>query len=212
MKIFGHFMSPPANQVRLTVSAIGIPVDYEHVDLMQGQQTTPEYRSINPFGKVPALDDDGFRLAESNAISRYLACKADCALYPNDIRQRATIDQWMDFAAHHVRANTGKLLFNRVFAPMMNRPVDEKTIAEGQEFLDKNLAVVEDSLGAHAFIAGDKLSIADTAMLAAMEPFEMVGYGLDGKPNINAWRDRLTAEGWYKNVHAHYGAEMRQAA
>lgn len=209
MKIYGHFMSAPANQVRLTASAIGAEHQYHHVDLMQGEQQTPEYLAVNPFGKVPALEDDGFRLAESNAISRYIACRADCAQYPEDVKKRAEIDQWMDYAAQHVRANMSKVLFNKVFAPMMDRPVDEKSMAEGREFLTNALSPIEARLGETSFIAGDALTIADTAMMAAMEPFEMIEFGLDQFPNINTWRERNMGEDWYTNVHAHYAAEMQ---
>ena len=208
MKVYGHFMSAPANQVRLTASALGVAHDYQHVDLMNGEQRTPEYLAVNAFGRVPAIEDDGFKLAESNAICRYLACKGQSELYPADVKTRAEIDQWMDFAAHHVRANMGKVLFNKVFAPMMGMDVDEKSLNEGRENLDAGLPVIDDALSRRGYIAADRMTIADTAMLAAMEPFEMIDYDVARFGNVKAWRDKMTGEPFYQRVHAHYGAEM----
>ncbi len=212
MKIYGHFMSAPANQVRLTASAIGAEHDYVHVDLATQEQKTPEYQAINPLGRVPALDDDGFKLSESNAISRYLACRqGDCALYPNDAKARATIDQWMDYSSHHVRAAMAKVLFNTLFAPMMGMEVDEKSMAEGREQLSNALPHVNAALEKNAFLAGDAMTIADTAMLAAMEPFEMIKVDLEPYPAVVKWRQGLMAQPFYQNVHAHYAAEMPQS-
>ena len=210
MKIYGHFFSAPANQVRLTASALGLEHEYHHVDLMAEQQKSPEFLAINPIGKVPAIDDDGFTVAESNAISRYLACKQDCSLYPQGPKDRAVIDQWMDFAAHHVRANMAKILFNKVFAPMMEIPVDEKAMQDGRDALNQNLAHVNAALEKAPYIAGNTLTIADTAMMAAMEPFEMIDYDITAFPNVQQWRSNNMSQDWYTSVHAHYAAEMQQ--
>lgn len=208
MKIYGHFMSPPANQVRLTASAAGVAHDYVHVDLTKGEQRTPEYRAINPYGKVPALVDGDLRLAESCAISRYLAAKVKSDLYPDDIGQRGLIDQWMDFAAHHIRTNMAKILFNKIFAPMMGMPADEKSIKDGLDALEVNLPFVDEQLARSRHLAQGRVTLADIAMIAAMEPFETIGVSLDGFQNVARWRESLMAEPWYRNVHERYGAEM----
>ncbi|MEL7486979.1 MAG: glutathione S-transferase family protein [Pseudomonadota bacterium] len=207
MKIYGHYFSSPANQVRLTASALNLEHEYIHVDLMAGEQKEPAYRAVNKFGKVPAIDDDGYQLAESGAICRYLACKSDNGLYPDDIKARGDIDQWMDFAAHHIRANMGKVLFNTVFAPAMDLPTDQKSLDEGRANLDANLPTVDAALKENAFLTGDALTIADTAMIAAMEPFEMINYDIAPYANVKRWRDAAMAQDWYQRVHAHYAAE-----
>ena len=209
MKIYGHFLSSPANQVRLTASALGAPHEYVHVDLQNGEQMTPEYRAINPFGKVPALDDNGFHLAESNAICRYLAHKQGAALYSADPKQAARIDQWMDFSTHHVRSNMGKVLFNKMFAPMFDMPVNEAALAEGLENLNANLGHVETALSQGGFLASDALTLADIALIAAMEPFEKIEFDMTPFPATQKMRQSIMGEDWYTSVHAHYGAEMQ---
>ncbi|MEM9840210.1 MAG: glutathione S-transferase family protein [Pseudomonadota bacterium] len=210
MKIYGHHMSMPANQVRLTASAIGTDAEYVHVELARQEQRGEAFQAVNPFGKVPAIEDGDFRLSESNAISRYLACRdGQCGLYPDDIRLRAEIDQWMDYAAQHVRANIAKVLFNKVLAPMMGAPVDEGAMAEGGKLLASHLRPVEARLSEHAFLVGDRLTLAEPAMVAALDPLEMIAFDASGFPNVTAWRERQMGSDWYKRVHERYGAEGR---
>ncbi|MEM1090545.1 MAG: glutathione S-transferase family protein [Pseudomonadota bacterium] len=208
MEIYGHFASAPANQVRLAVSALGVDATYHHVDLQAGEQKSPDYLAINPFGKVPALVDGDFKLAESNAICRYLGSKVGGAMYPADLHEQAKIDQWMEFAVNHIRTNMSKILFNRMFAPMMGLPVDEDSVKEGQDFLDQYLPMVEGQLADSAFITGDQMTLADIALIAAMEPFDAVQIGLEAYPQITRWRSGIMAQPFYQQVHAHYGAEM----
>ena len=208
MKIYGHFLSPPANQVRLTASALGLDHEYISIDLTRGEHKKDAYLAVTSFGRVPAMDDNGYKLAESGAICRYLACRAGSGLYPDDVKIRGQIDQWMDFAAHHIRTNMSKILFNKIFAPMIGLPVDEKSMADGEKFLTANLPSVDAALAGRGFIVGDALSLADIALIAAMEPFEMIGYDMSKFENIVAWRNRLTGEAFYTHVHERYGAEM----
>ncbi len=208
MEIYGHFASAPANQVRLAVSALGIDATYHHVDLQAGEQKSPEYLAINPFGKVPAMVDGDFKLAESNAICRYLGGKVGGPMYPDDPHQQAKVDQWMEFAVNHIRTNMSKVLFNRMFAPMMGLPVDESSLKEGQDFLDQYLPMVENQLADSTFITGDQMTLADIALIAAMEPFDQVQISLESYPHITSWRSGIMAQPFYQAVHAHYGAEM----
>ncbi|MCA8887760.1 MAG: glutathione S-transferase C-terminal domain-containing protein, partial [Parvularculaceae bacterium] len=101
-----------------------------------------------------------------------------------------------------------KILFNKIFAPMIGLPVDEKSMADGEKFLTANLPSVDAALAGRGFIVGDALSLADIALIAAMEPFEMIGYDMSKFENIVAWRNRLTGEAFYTHVHERYGAEM----
>src|SRR5918911_2830736 len=73
---------------------LGLP--YEHIDsLPRSPETrTPEYRALNPNGRVPTIDDDGFILSESMAINLYLAKKHRSPLYPSDPKHEALAWQW----------------------------------------------------------------------------------------------------------------------
>src|SRR5215510_2064438 len=69
---------------------------YDHKDyLPRAPETrTPEFRAMNPNGRVPVIDDDGFVLSESMAINMYLAKKHKSPLYPADPKSEALTLQW----------------------------------------------------------------------------------------------------------------------
>ncbi|PMZ36985.1 glutathione S-transferase, partial [Pseudomonas sp. GW247-3R2A] len=74
---------------------------YEAIDAggAFGVVDTPQYRAMNPNGRVPVIEDDGFVLWESNAIVRYLMAQHanGTAWYPTDLKARAAADKWMDW-------------------------------------------------------------------------------------------------------------------
>ena len=84
LKIYGANLSGPANKVRFTANYLGLDYEYVQVKIREGEHRHPEFLAINPVGKIPAMDDDGFVLFESSAIVRYLAEKHDSDLYPKD--------------------------------------------------------------------------------------------------------------------------------
>ncbi len=210
MKIYGTYLSAPANKVRLAASALGIEAEYINLDLTKGEHKSPDFLAINPLGKVPAINDSGFCLFESNTICRYMANKIGSALYPNEVQQRAIVDQWLDFSSHHILTNMGKILFNKFFAPMMGATPNADSIAEGSRFLNAQVPIIEDYLKQSKMLAGDEMTLADIAMLAAMEPFDLIKYDLTPYPAITAWRNNLMQQEFYQNVHTHYAAEIPQ--
>lgn len=208
MKIYGHFLSAPSNKARLAASAIGQNFEYVHLDLTKGEHKSENYLSINPIGKVPALEDEGFCLYESNAICRYLADKNNSPLYPKDLQQRAIVDQWMDFGSHHILSNMGKVLFNKMFAPSMGVEPDLQSMADGEKFLKQLLPAVENQLAKTKMLTGEAMSLADIVMIAALDPFEMIKFDLAPYPHISAWRKNIMAQDFYKKVHTHYAADL----
>ena len=74
IKLYGFPLSGHSHRVELMLSLLGLPTDYVLVDLKQAAHKAPEFiAGINPFGQVPAIDDNGVVLADSNAILIYLA-------------------------------------------------------------------------------------------------------------------------------------------
>ncbi len=73
MKLYNVAYSGNSYKVRLLLAQLGIPCEIVEVDILKGESRTPEFLKINPNGRTPVLDDNGFILAESNAILAYLA-------------------------------------------------------------------------------------------------------------------------------------------
>ena len=186
---------------------MGFEFSYHHVDLQQGEQQHPDFLDINQLGKVPALEDDGFMLSESDAICRYMANKAG-KLYPNDLQTRARIDRWMDNSAQTVLLQMSKILFNRFFAPMLGIEPNQTSINEGQKNLGTILPHINNQLLQSKYLAGDEMSIADISMLAAVDPFDMIEVDLSEYPAITKWRQDLMQQKFYQDVHPHFASEM----
>jgi len=161
LKIFGRANSINVRKVLWTADEIGIP--YTREDWGRGFRPTndPEFLKINPFGVVPAIDDDGFILRESHAISRYLATKhGRTDLYPTDPKQRAQVDAWMDWGQTD--------LYQGIRAPFLGLVVkmpafqDQKLIDAGIAEWTRQMQLLEDYLAGHGpFLMGDNFTLAD---------------------------------------------------
>ena len=101
MKLYGFPPSPNTWQVRALASYLGVPLEFEFVDLSKGGSQTPAFLAINPTGRTPALVDGDFKLWETMAIMQYTAGKKPNALWPNDSRMRADITRWQSWTLAH---------------------------------------------------------------------------------------------------------------
>ncbi len=210
LTIYGSDLSGPANKVRFTANYLGLEYEYRRIDLRNGEQKQEWFLKVNPLGKVPAMDDNGFTLSESGAICKYLCDKTTGTLYPKDLKARALVDQWLDFVTLHIAANIMKVVYNRVFAPLRGVTVSEESINDGIKFLDQYFPVLEAQLAKNKFIAGSALSLADLTLLAAVDPCEIAEVDLNKYSKITAWRNELKQQAFYTKCHAEYGAKLKE--
>ena len=209
LKIYGHFLSMPTNKVRLCAQYLGLPHEYIHVDLQTGEHLKPEYLEINAAGLVPAIEDGGFTLSQSDAICKYLcALSGPSTFYPADIKVQAGVNQWIDFSSQHILQAVARLFFNRVVAKMIGEEADTSSIKTGENMLSRDLPMLETQLKGRDYILGDHITLADISLVAALEPSEMCGVDLTPYPGIVKWRERLMGREFYKRVHKRFGAEM----
>ena len=95
MKLYNVAYSGNSYKVRLLLAHLGIPYEIIEVDILKGESRTAEFLKINPNGRTPVLDDNGFVLAESNAILAYLAKGTNFS--PTTAKAFGLIFQWMFF-------------------------------------------------------------------------------------------------------------------
>ena len=207
LKLYVHPFSTPALAAEFTARATGTEFEKHVVDLGNGEQRSESYQAINPAGKVPALVDGDFKLSESLAIQRYLARRKKSDLYPEDIQDKSKVDQWMDYAAHHVRMPYGRIQFNKLLAPMIGQPSDEASIQMGLHFLSQNFPIIEAHLTQKEFLCGNALSLADITLLAAIDPTEILEIDISDYPYLTRWRQALRERDFYQNTHSHFGVE-----
>ena len=204
IKLYGIGLSNNVAKVRYCLNQLNLKYDWVQTNPIAGENQSPEYLSIAATGKVPAIDVDGFRLFESNAINRYLAATQNSSLYPPDAKKRAIIDEWMDYVAIHVAQALGRVLFNRVFAPMTGQKADQESIRVGIEFLDKYFPILEKQLSQQPFLAGQELSLADINLLAVLDPAELSQISLEKYPSLKKWRANLKAQPFYQKCYKDY--------
>ena len=204
LKIYGSDLSSPSNKVRFTANFLGLPYEYIKINLREGEQQRPEFLKINPIGKIPSIDDNGFCLFESNAIIRYLADKNNSPLYPKGLNERAVVDAWIDFGSIHVGVNLMKVTYNRLFAPMRGQPIDENSIKDGLTFLNRFLPIVDNQLGKNKYVAGAAMTLSDINLLSLLDPAEVSGIEFAPYQNITKWRNALKQEKFYTQCHQDY--------
>ena len=203
MKLFGHPISSNSRRVQMLCEELRVAYDYHVVDLAKLQQHSAEFLAINPNGKVPVIDDAGFVLWESQAIMRYLALRERAEeLYPQVPQARARIEQWLDWNATSLGPAAGRLWYNTVLAPPTHR--DEAAMVDSKRLLGKALPILEVALARHAFVAGDKLTLADIALAPNFAYLEMCRFDLAAHTAIASWYGRMsTRESFKKTAPAH---------
>ncbi|XP_017290888.1 glutathione S-transferase theta-1b [Kryptolebias marmoratus] len=197
VELFLDLNSQPCRSVYIFAKKNNIPFEFKKVSLMDGEHFGDEFGKINLIRKVPALRDRDFCLAESVAIMLYLAdkFKTPDPWYPADIRQRARVNEYLSWQHAAIRLHGSKMFWLRLMIPKMGVDVPKDKMDAALEDLNASLKLIEDKfLGDRAFIAGDRMSLAD--LVAIVEIMQPVGSGLDvfeGRPKLGAWRDRVRA-------------------
>ena len=215
MKLYYHPVSTTSRPVMLFAGEAGIELDYQVVDLFTGAQYKSEYEAINPSHQVPVLEDDGFRLTESSTILKYLADKTGSAAYPADARQRARVNERMDwFNTGFYRDFSYGFIYPQVF-PFMRRSddaVQAGTVAYGREKALGWLKILDQSLiGPRSkFLCGDAITIADYLGAIMALGIESIGGNYGAYPNITRWLGNMKGlKSWGKTneVFYKYGVE-----
>lgn len=190
LKIWGRINSVNVKKVVWCAEELGLA--YERIDagMEHGVVGTPEYQRMNPNARVPTIDDDGFVLWESHAIVRYLALKHGLGtLCPQDIRQRADAERWMDWTTAQLAGT-----FREVFWGMVRTAPEKRDLA----FIEKNriataktLDIADAVLAKHPFMAGDRLTIGDIPLGCHVSLWMRMDIERPAHPNLNAWYKRL---------------------
>ncbi len=211
LKLYGGDLSSCSNKVRFAANAMGLEYTYIKISFKNKEHKTNDFLKMHPAGKIPVIDDEGFIVFESNAIIKYLAQKHGSVLYPQGLKERALIDQWIDFCSCHVGGAADKVIFNKLFAVRIPVAVDHRAKTEGQMFLNRFLPVIDDQLNQHLFLVDNVMSLADINLLAILDPFERAEIRLDRYPHLVAWRNNLRQQRFYTDCHCEYGLDLQEA-
>ena len=190
--------TPNGVKVSIMLEETGLPYEAHLVDFGKDEQKTPEFLSLNPNGKIPAIiDPDGpggkpLPLWESGAILGYLAGKTD-KMIPLDPARMIETMQWVHFQASFVGPMFGQVGFFNKFAGKAYE--DKRPLQRYVNESKRILGVMDQRLVGRAWFMGDGYTIADISMLGWVrnlitfyEARELVAFDTFG--NVAAWLER----------------------
>ncbi|KAH8892731.1 glutathione S-transferase [Thozetella sp. PMI_491] len=191
LKLYGSAMSTA--RVLTVILEKELPYELVFIDIANGDQKTDSYKKLQPFGKVPMMDDDGFLIFESRAICKYLDRKYSSGkqLMPKDdadaygrFEQACSVEQSY-FAAAAETLGTELIIKKK----MGLGPPDEARVAQAEADLETVLALYDKILASNKYIAGNEISLADIFHLPNGAALKMGKWNelFEKYPNANRW-------------------------
>lgn len=199
LKLWGRVNSINVQKVRWTLAELGIPHQRVDAGLQFGVVNEPAYRAMNPNGRVPTIDDEGFILWESNAIVRYLAAgHGEGSLWPRDARVRADSDRWMDWTSITLGGSLIPLFWALIRTPPEKRNREEIAVHHRQCI--ESLAVLDAALAGRDHVAGEQLTIGDIAAGASVHRWFGLPVERPPMPNLERYFARLSERPAYRET------------
>ena len=185
--------APNPNKVALFLEESGLPFELVAVDTRKGDQFKPEFLKVNPNSKVPAIDDDGVFMFDSNAILLYLAEKTGKFLPPNTPQNRAQLLSWLMFIATGLGPYSGQAVHFKNFAPK-DKDLDyalNRYLFEAH----RHYKILDDHLAKSRYMVGDTYTIVDMAFWgwARLGPFVLGEDGFAKYKNVKRLVDEISA-------------------
>jgi glutathione S-transferase len=176
-----------AHRVELFLSLLSLPYEPIDVDMRGGQNRTPEYLAMNPFGQVPVIDDNGLVLYDSIAILVYLARSyGDEGWMPTDALGQARVQQWFSLAAGPIFNGPCAARLVKLFGA----PID---LERARTIANKLFATLEPMFAMRDFALGGSPTVADVAAYSYIAHAPEGGLDLGPYPALRAWLGRIEA-------------------
>ena len=176
--------TPNGYKASCTLEELGLEYTVKTVDIRSGDQHKPEFRALNPNGRIPVIVDranDDFAVFESGAIMIYLAEQAG-RLLPTDIKGRSRVIQWLMFQMGGIGPMMGQAnVFFRYFPEKIEAAINRYQ-HEGRRLFE----VLDTRLGQSEWLADD-YSIADIANWCWVRTYKWSGISRDGLENLDRW-------------------------
>ncbi|MPM26285.1 Glutathione S-transferase GstB [bioreactor metagenome] len=192
LRLWGRTSSINVRKVIWTAQELGLTLQRTDAGGQFGLVREPEYLGHNPNGLVPLIEDEGgFRLWESNVIVRYLCARyAHGGLYPDDLEARFIAEQWMDWQQTALNPAGRDAFIQLIRTPAAER--DEARIIHSVNATMPLLAMLDARLSAHAYIAGDKFTMADIPLGCEIHRWLALPLQRPVMPNVDRWYQSLT--------------------
>lgn len=202
IRIHYNPQSQHARRVHMVGLELDLPIDWRLVDFTKVENQAPAYLALNPNGKVPVLEEDGFVLWESNAILAYLADKKPQAgLYPTDPKQRADVNRWLFWESAHFGPAAVTLTWERVVKPtFMKQAANPVLVEQGEQNWKRFASVLNVHLESTQYVA-KSLSIADFSLASILMYRGSAGIDTKSYVHLQRWLDRMESrDSWKKTA------------
>ncbi|XP_006342558.1 glutathione S-transferase-like [Solanum tuberosum] len=198
VKVYGPTLSTAVSRVLACLLEKNVQFQLIPVNMAKGEHKKPDYLKIQPFGQVPAYQDEDITLFESRSINRYICDKygsqGNKGLYGTNLLEKASIDQWIEAEGQSFNPPSSVLVFQLAFAPRMKLKQDENLIRQNEEKLKKVLDVYEKRLGDSQYLAGDEFTLADLSHLPNIQ------YLVNGTDRAELFTSRENVGRWWGDI------------
>lgn len=193
-------------RVRWALEEAGLP--YRSRLLEQGEQDTPEYRALQPFGQVPILDDEGLVIFESGAILLHIGERCE-ALLPREPGARARAVQWVFAALNSVEP----FLINLALIDLFYAEEEWAKLRRpgAESFARKRLTALSQSLGDKPWLDGERFTAGDLMMASVLRIVHYTDL-VSGDPRLGPYLERCTERPGFQRALAAQLADFREAA
>lgn len=188
LRLHSHPLSTFSRRVRIALLEKKIPAEIVEVDMAAKQHRSPEYLKLNPYGRVPTLEEDGFVLYESTAILEYLELtRPDPPLLPADPRGRALAAMHVKLCDIQLARQTGTIIFPKRFLP--RERWDDKAMAQAKAEIEKHFAILEPQLAGRQWLVGDRYTMVEVCYTPLVQFLDLME--IAPPPAVAAWVERM---------------------
>ncbi len=186
INLYRHPLSGHSHRVELLLALLNIDANIIDIDLMSGEQKSPEFLQKNPAGQVPALEDGDVTVIDSNAILVYLASRYDAyrTWLPTDPLQAAEVQRFLTAAAGPVASGPAAARLVTLFGAGLDHV---KAVEAAHTFLTQMNSYLAD----RDWLVADKPTIADVANYAYIAHAPEGNVDLAAYPGVKAWLARI---------------------
>jgi glutathione S-transferase len=192
LKIWGRTNSVNVQKALWCIGELGLAHERIDAGMQYGKNNEDGFLQMNPNGRVPVIDDDGFTLWESNTIVRYLSAKHSPGdLYPESLPVRADSERWMDWQLTVLSPPMTVAFWQLVRTPPERR--DMQQARQGAQDAGTALVMLDRHLAGRDYVAGATLSMGDIPVGAMVYRwYALPDIERPELANLRAWYERLS--------------------
>lgn len=199
MIVWGRTTSINVQKVLWLMKELNLSFDQIDLGGQFGGLDAPDYRALNPTGKIPTLADGSVVVWESNTILRYLAgAYGDADIWGASWAERARADMWMEWFQSSLYPDFITAFYQCVRLPESQR--DPKKLAEASERLAETYTQLDSELQTRSHVAGDHFTIGDIPIGASLYRYYTMGLEQPDLPALWSYYKRLAARPAYKEI------------